>query len=249
MSQMKWPPLILLTALLTPMVQAEPSRPFYSLENQLPRWEQLEVGVGYSLNESDFGNTKVDTSVASVYARYGLLDNLAMVASVPFVQFDPSGSDSESGLGDVELGFQLRAYEDIFGYPYFIPYINVSFPTGDEDKGLGSGDASFTGGISYGSKINNWIDWVLDVGYTVNSDIDNQIRVGHSYIWNVSEDFALITEVRYEQAAFDFLDDDVLLSGGFSYNWTPELQMAVSVAAGAQGATDVEGYARLSYSF
>jgi hypothetical protein len=249
MSKMKWMPLPLLTVLIATIGTAEPVRTFYSLENQLPRWEQLEVGVDFEASELEVGPFDIDYMETSIYARYGLLDDLAVQIDIPFAQFDPGIGDSESGIGDVELEFQLRAYEDIFGYPYFIPYVNVALPTGDDDKGLGTGDTVVTGGIAYGSTIHDWIDWVLDVSYQINSDEDNQIKVGHSYVWNVSEEFAILTELYYEQASIDELDDDFIIAGGFSYNWSLNLEMALSVGAGVEGPTDVKGNARIAYSF
>jgi hypothetical protein len=248
MSHLKWLPVILLTALLTQTVQAEPSRTFYSLENQFPRWEQLEVGMDVSATEREVGFQDISYREVAVYARYGVFDNLAVALDLPFAQVDPDLSDTESGLGDMELRLQLRAYEDIFGYPFFIPYVNFSFPTGDEDKGLGDGDVAFTGGFSFGSKINDWIDWVIDLSYKVNSEDDNQFIVGHSYVWNISDDFALLTEVAFRQSELESLDDEVILAGGFNYNWNQNFEMGISVGVGSED-TSAEVKARISYSF
>jgi len=248
MSQLKWLPVILITALITVPVQAEPVRTFFSLENQLPRWEQYEVGLTFNTFDQERGAQDTTFSETSVYARYGLLDDLAVVLEVPFLQIDPTPGNEESGLGDVELGFQLRAYEDIFGYPYFIPYVHVSFPTGDEDKNLGKGDVAITGGISYGSRINDLIDWVIDVSYEVNSDDDNILMVGHSYIWNVSDEFAILTEAAFVQSESDFVEDEYLIGGGINYNWTPELEMGLLVSVGSED-TESELDLRVSYSF
>ena len=249
MSQMKWLPVIMITALVGLTANAEPSRTFYSLENQFPRWEQLEVGLTAEVSEQSIGRSDVDVTETSVYARYGLLDDLAVFVDIPILEVDPDFGDSETGLGDIELGFQLRAYEDIFEYPYFLPYVTMSLPTGDEDDGLGAGDPVYRGGISYGSTIHDWIDWVLDVSYQINPDDNNQLIVGHSYVWNLSDSFAILTEFLYREAELDLLDDDFLISGGFNYNWTRDLEMAVSVAGGLEGPTDLEGKARISYSF
>lgn len=249
MSKHKWLPVTMMTALIATIVGAESNRTFYSLENRLPRWEQLEVGVEYHGSTLETGPFDVDTSEATVYGRYGLLDDLAVRVDLPYVQNDPDFGDSESGIGDMDLQFQLRTYEDIFGYPYFIPYVTVTLPTGDEDKGLGAGDATVTVGISYGSTINDWIDWVLDVSYRINSDLENQIIVGHSYVWNVSDDFGLLTEFYFEQAELDVLDDTAIVSAGFSYEWTQSLDIGLSFGYGVEGPTEAEGQFRVAYNF
>ena len=249
MSQSKWLPTILLSALMTSVVFADANRTFFTQENQFPRWEQLEVGVDFNRTETDNDFIETETSSTSLYLRYGLLDDLAVQANIPFNTYDADGSDSEAGLGDVSVELQLRAYEDIFGYPYFIPYFQIYFPTGSESKNLGSGDVTLQGGLAFGSKINDWISWSFDFGYRSNNDEDNQVIVGHSYVWEISEQFGLLTEVLYEQAVDSSSDDNVLLGGGFTYDWTPDLQMDIFVAGGMEGTTDVEANARVSYSF
>jgi hypothetical protein len=248
MSQLKWLPAILTTLLLVSTAQAEPIRTFYSIENQFPRWEQWEVGFDFTNTEREVGFSETTYREASIYARYGILDDFAVALSLPFAQFDPDMGSSESGPGDVELGFQLRTYEDIFGYPYFIPYLNISFPTGDDDKGLGAGDVALTGGMAFGSKIHDWIDWSLDLSYKINAEDDNQFVVGHSYVWNVSEEFGILTEVAFRQAENDLEDDEFIFAGGFNYNWSRDFEMGISVAFGSDN-TDAEVNARVSYSF
>ena len=128
--------------------------------------------------------------------------------------------------------------------------MDVSFATGDEDLGLGAGEVTFKAGAAFGSKINDWISWSFDVGFKSNPDeLDNQLIVGHSYVWEISEQFGLLTEVLYEQSAIPSLDDSILIGGGFTYDWTPDLQMDLFIAGGADGAKDVEANARVSYSF
>jgi len=248
MSQLKWLPVILITVLIASPLKAEPIRTFFSVENQFPRWEQLEVGLEFNNIEQEVGFQDITYRETSLYARYGLLDNFAVLLDIPVAQSDVSPGDSETGIGDVGLGFQLRTYEDIFGYPYFIPYVTVTFPTGDEDKNLGQGDVALIGGISFGSTINDWIDWVIDLGYRVNSDEDNQVLIGHSYVWNVSDEFAILTEVAYRQEIEDMLDNEFLFGAGINYNWTPNVEMGLLASTGSES-TESELNLRVSYSF
>jgi len=89
-----------------------------------------------------------DLYTAAPYIRYGLAENLAVFGDVPFVQNKPSNGDTQQGLGDVEVGAELVVFQDIFGYPFIIPHAEVSFGTGDEDKGLGNGKTLCTVGVS-----------------------------------------------------------------------------------------------------
>lgn len=229
---------------------AETQRPLYTLENKFPRWGQFESGFTYdSVNRED-DSFQPDLQVFSPYLRYGLMENLAVRVDVPLVNADPAIGGSETGLGDVEIELQLRTWQDIFDYPYFIPHVSVTLPTGDEDKGLGKEDATVEAGIAYGDKlVIDELNWVLDVSYRVDPDQDNTLIVGHSYIWDVSEKFALLTEILYEEDIEGDADSLVLLSGGFSYNWTEDLQMGVHAGGGLSGDTESTAQVRFSYSF
>lgn len=249
MSQSKWLFPILFVSAIPYTAHAEPQRTALSLENKFPRWEQVEVGATYEAAERDEEFREVDLWAVSPYVRYGLLENLAVRLDVPYVGFDASPGDDESGLGDMVVEFQLRAYEDIFGYPYFIPHVSFSLPTGDEDKGLGADGTVIEGGIAYGDRINDWIGWVLDVGYIVHPDTDDRFRLAHSYTWDLSESFTLLTEIVWEEQVDDDEDSLLLATGGFSYNWTRDLQMGVNVGGGITGDIDIYGKLRLSYSF
>jgi hypothetical protein len=235
--------------LLAGRAPADSQRPLFTYENAFPRWEQLEVGATVNYVETKTTFAEDSTTLMGPYVRYGLLENLAMRVDVPFASTDPEFGDSESGLGDVVVGFQLRAYEDIFGYPYFIPHVKASIPTGDEDKGLGEGDPVYTAGMSYGDKIYDFLSWVLDASYRINPDIDNQILLSTSILWHVSPDFTLLGEVRYEDSADNSDESLVLAVGGMSYNWTESLQMGVHVGGAITGEVDMVSGFRLSYSF
>lgn len=248
MPQMNRLMFIVISALLLGTAHADPQRTLFSLENRFPRWEQFEAGAEYRFVEFDDGLFDADVSTASAYLRYGILDNLAVRLDVPYVEFDPDSGSSESGLGDLEVEFQLRTYEDIFGYPYFIPHVSFTLPTGDEDKGLGADGTIVTGGMSWGTQMYDWLGWVLDVSYRVDPDQDNQLLLANSYIWEVSDRFTLLTEIGFEQET-DEVDNLVVISGGMTYDWTQSLQMAVHVGSGLAGDVDNFFNARLSYNF
>jgi hypothetical protein len=228
---------------------ADSQRPLFSLENAFPRWTQFEVGTTYTATEIDNGFNTDDFQVIAPYVRYGILENFAVQINVPFVTLDPAFGDSESGLGDLEVEFQLRTYEDIFGYPYFIPHVSFTIPTGDEDKGLGNEDSTVVVGMSYGDKINDMLHWILDFSYRINANTDNQFLLSNSYIYDVSERFSLLAELRYEEQTDDSEDSLVLGTGGISYYWNDNLRMGANAGAAITGSTNMYTQISLDYSF
>jgi hypothetical protein len=199
--------------------------------------------------EQDENSLQNDLQTFAPYVRYGLLENFAIRLDLPYVNSDPAFGDSESGLGDMTVELQLRTWEDIFGYPYFIPHVSATLPTGDEDKGLGNEDSVVEVGMSYGDKMYDTVMWVLDLSYRVNPNTDNQLLLANSYIWNISEQFSLLFEILYEEEIEDNGESLVLAAGGFSYNWTPNLRMGAHVAGGITGPTDIHSEVRFSYNF
>lgn len=250
MSQIKRLLPLMLSGIFLSAVYADSQRTNFTVENQLPRWEQFELGASYEGTEADNeSRLSADTGRTVVFARYGILDNLAVQLDIPYVSYDfPSGL-SNDGLGDIEVEFQLLTYEDIFGYPYFIPHVSFTIPTGDEDEGLGQDGTAVTFGLSYGSTINDWIDWVLDVSYAVNPDVNDQLLLANSYVWNISEDFGLVTEVLYREAVVEGVDSSVIVTAGFTYDWTESMQLDLSVGGGLTGPDDAYGKAKISYTF
>jgi len=69
----------------------------------------------------------------------GVSDSVDLALEVPYLVLDPSTTTNQNahGLGDVELKFKHRVYENevhqSFGYQVF-----TSLPTGDYDQGLGT---------------------------------------------------------------------------------------------------------------
>lgn len=249
MSHSKLFPLILTLMLITVAGRAEIQRPLFSLENAFPRWEQFETGITYTSVEGDDDSLQPDRQAVTPYLRYGLLENLAVRVDIPYVNVDPAFGGSENGFGDIEVELQLRTWEDIFRYPYFLPHVSFTLPTGDEDEGLGSEDSVIEVGMSYGDKLFDSVRWILDVSYRVNGDDGNQLLVGNSYIWDVSERFALLGEVYYEEEIEETADSLVIVSGGLSYDWTQDLQMGAHIGGALTGDTEIHSEVRFSYNF
>ncbi len=250
MSQIKRLLPLMLSGMFFSAVYADSQRTNFTVENRFPHWEQFEIGASYEGTEADTDSTFTpDSGRATAYVRYGILDNLAVQLDIPYVNYEFPNGISNDGFGDVEVEFQLLTYEDIFGYPYFIPHVSFTLPTGDEDKGLGQDGTVITFGLSYGSTINDWIDWVLDVSYVANPDVNDQVLLANSYVWNISEEFGLVTEIVYREAILEGEGSTVIATAGFTYEWTESLQLDLSVGGGLSGPADAYGKAGLSYTF
>lgn len=207
-------------------VNTSPMRTTLTRENKYPDTGQLEVGGFFE--HTELGMLEQDSF--GVNARAGLSEFVTIGASIPFVESDLDG-DSNSGLGDIELSLDLLAYQDIFQYPFVIPHIDVSLPTGDDDEGLGSGETVTTIGLSVGTKVYDALTYVVDFAYAfdggnVNADDDNIFMISGSLVWDVSDRLAFLVEGRvFEENMFDNVPYEA--KGGMVYRFTRDVQLGL----------------------
>jgi hypothetical protein len=109
---------------------------------------QLELNAEATSDEQDAGETEARETAAEVAATLsaGVRDNVDLVLGIPFLwdRYRERGSlvSEHSGVGDISLELKWRFYER--GGLSFALKPGVTLPTGDEDRGLGNGRASYS---------------------------------------------------------------------------------------------------------
>ncbi|MCS6771911.1 MAG: hypothetical protein NZ740_07790 [Kiritimatiellae bacterium] len=206
------------------MASAEPQRTFLTTENQFPERGRLELGYGFDGRAYD----GLDLYTHSLNARLGLLKDFTVRVQVPGIDRQPEMGNSEFGLGDVSLGFDLVAYQDVFSFPFLIPHADISFATGEEEKGLGAGETEFRIGVAIGTKTHEAIWWVLDASYSTGDllNSDEILDLGLSVLWELSDQFTVAAEglIRHMEET----DSEAVLAGASAtYKWTPSFLTGV----------------------
>lgn len=247
---------LLAAVLVSGSAYGEARRTAFTWENKMPNPKQLEVGlVGvYREIPEEFRGDRDsrDEYTGGPYLRYGLFENLAAFAEFPFMYVDPRAGDSQQGPADIEAGFEFVAWQDIFGFPYILPHVAVSFPTGDEDKGMGSGKTLVTVGASIGTTVEDVFHFVVDGSYTFFREDKNVAVFSGSVIWDLSPQFSLLAEanVTDEQQKDDKDSNHPLrFLGGMSYRANDHLQFTVYGGGSKHADEDVLAGAKMSYSF
>jgi len=160
---------------------------------------QLSAGVGRF--SGDYGEEETtDLDVLNLSARW-YFDRAELQVSLPWLSID-GGADltfidgqpiaigddasndeqrSESGWGDVTLRGEYYLVQGSRTTPWVIGLVRVTLPTGDEDKGLGSGATDVEVGVGLIQRIGR-VNWLADIGYTFVGDSEfdprNQWRLG-----------------------------------------------------------------------
>lgn len=249
---------ILVVCLLASWASAEAMRPLLTKENKMPKQWHPEVGVVFQYaetpeDEKDVRDEEYQRYTTTPYARVGLLDNLAAFATFPYVEKDIKDEDTERGAGDITAGLELVAWQDLFGFPYVMPHFEVSFDTGDEDGGLGSGETISTVGLCAGTKVMDQFNWAGDLRYAIHSDEKNIISFAASLVWDLGERFSLLAEAkisdRDEEAEENDDDNPFILQGGASYMLFKKLMIAGYLGYGWNTEEEVVASAKASLAF
>ncbi len=213
---------------------AETIRPLMSRENRMPELHQLEIGSQFyysEFEEQGFYGQKLKRHEATVeaYARFGLLENLSIYAAVPYGFNDSDVSGKHNGIRDVRAGLELLAYEHTYEYPYVIPYAEVRFPTGDENKGLGSDEWGGAAGVAIGTTVYDIYHYVLDGRYDYSqtgNKSEGLFGAAAAFIWDLSDRFSVLVEGKVTEKPTGSKDDvPVYFSGGMCYEATESLSI------------------------
>ena len=77
----------------------------------------------------------------AVEFNYGPLPNIMLHLVAPMAYDAPEGEDSNFGYGDTEIGIKYRLVHETKEVPAIGIFPLVEIPTGNQDKGLGNGQA------------------------------------------------------------------------------------------------------------
>jgi hypothetical protein len=234
-----------------------PMRTIWTMENRMPGTLGVEVGVGgMAAPMSTPDNPDADDAnvwEAGLGLRVGLLEDFALSATIPATGWKIDGGGSESGFGDVGLGLQYRFWKDIFDYAWFIPHAAVTFPTGDEDKGLSSGDVEGRFGLSAGTTVGDVWHFAADVSWVAKDfgedEDDGAVQGSLSLIFDLDEQASLLAEGSYLDYAAD-PDESGTVSGhiGLAYDFSTRLSLLMFVGATTGSGDGAYGGGHLVFS-
>ncbi|MDD5679462.1 MAG: transporter [Kiritimatiellae bacterium] len=250
--------------------QSESMRPLFTRENRFPETGKAEVGIfaGYAqydeyfvsqiapkAYEGVYVNKNADPKLKSAslvpYVKYGLLKNLTVYTKVP-VSYNKSDAKDKNntGFNDIAVGAELLAYEYTYKYPWVIPYIEVTFPSGDEKEYMGNGEMDGIFGIAVGTTTFDKYTWILDGRYDANVSDNGRFEGAASFIWDLSDQFSVLAEAKVtEKAPGSPKDVPLYFNGGICYR--PIEQLSINIYGGTSANAEENGHGTLkvAYSF
>jgi len=171
----------------------------------------VEAEVSYELAHNPGGEAGNEGEV-SLWVATGVVKGVDIGVVVPYVMVNPDEGKKESGVGDVELEAKWNLLEERESVPALALKAAVTFPTGDDKKGLGSGGNDVTAAV-LATKSFGPLGFDLHLGYTrlgkvaaAEESADGETEKPNKNLfaaslaarWSVIEHLALVAAVRYE---------------------------------------------------
>ena len=96
--------------------------------------------------------------------------------TIPYSFLDSDSMENQSGLGDVMLNYRYQLFHDAGESPAVAPRISLLFPSGDDDRGMGSG--------VFGYQFN------LPISKTLSDRTYVNVNLGATYLPDVGFEFS-----------------------------------------------------------
>jgi hypothetical protein len=177
---------------------------------------QISTEFGIQYETGDYGTGETTTIwTAPLTLKYYPNKKLDFELYVPFIrtsntttiiaggrhgrggtQRSVRSSGSQMGLGDVSLTTGYNLISETERTMLVRPLFYVKFPTGDEDKGLGTGGLDFGGGLELSKWLGNWLPYA-ELLYIIPED-SNNLDLENYWSYTFSLGYAATDRLRPE---------------------------------------------------
>lgn len=173
---------------------------------------------------------------------YAISDRVVLIVGQPYIFLDPINDADTSGFGDLELGFRFLAFNGERDGVFF--GLNMSVPTGDEDRDLGAGNtvleptALWAHDFGGGTYLQSVVAWEVPVDV---NDPTNDLRydTGLFHTFTGTED-ALV--FKYLTAIFE-------VNGATTLNGPDADRTVIDLTAGVRWIVREEDEVGIGWSF
>lgn len=214
---------------------------------------QLEVNGEYG-RDKDEGVTTKTTQAASTLT-YGISDPLDIILGIPYQHMkteDAGNKNKTDGISDVTLEMKWRFYEKD-GLSFALKP-GVTLPTGDDEKGLGSGKTTYHLFLITTQEIKPWA-FHLNLGYIRNENKNDERK----NIWHASlaatvevvKNLKIVGNLGIESDADKTSNNHpAFILGGLIYSLSENLDLDLGVKGGlTKSETDYSVLAGITFRF
>lgn len=140
-----------------------------------------------------------DQKTMALQFGYGITENFDIGLDLPFTWWYPDNAGwHEQGLDDLSIGLRYRLLDEKESIPGIAILGAVTFPTGDEDKGLSTGGTDFESKLIMSKRLGP-VNTHLNIGYswpgTKKYDLQDGLTYGIGMDFSVSSQTQLLAEL------------------------------------------------------
>lgn len=215
---------------------------------------QVEFNFEYSAHKES--GIKINMTDLSAILTYGIIDNVDFVLTLPyqFIRVKAEGETfKENGISDVSIELKWRFYDEKgIGCLALKPVLTL--PTGDDDKGLGNGKATY-GLYFIASKEFEPLALHLNLGYIRNENkFDDRKNLWHISLASeieLAKELKLVANIGMERNPDrESNTHPAFILGGIIYTVAEKVDIDFGVKAGLNKAeVDYALLAGLTYRF
>jgi hypothetical protein len=152
-------------------------------------------------------------------------------------------TEADNGIADMRLNYRLQAFMEDKYTPAFAPRFSLVLPTGDENKGFGTGVVGYEFNLPFSKIVSDRWTLHFNAGMTVFPNAGNSrhltnYNLGASAIYAVGRDFNLMLET-----VAGWNED--IAEGAFAFEETVERSTTAIISPGARYAFNLPNDAQL----
>ena len=182
--------------------------------------------------------------------NYGAIPNLQLHLIAPVSYTAPSHEATRFGYGDTELGVKYRFFEETDHFPQIGVFPLIELPTGNRERGLGSGHAQVFLPLWLQKSFGPWTTYGGS-GYWINPGKDNRNWwfTGWLLQREITSELTLGTEIFHETPSEKEGDSDTKLNFGGIYNFSDMYHLLFSAGHTVQGPSATQAYLAFQITF
>lgn len=197
--------------------------------------QHMEVECGF-----EYADKQDDEYSWSTTLKYGLGEKWDIGAEIPYQYIEVTEGDDIDGISDIVLSSKYRLFDKAEGLPALALSFSIKSKTGDEDKGLSTGELDYTiNGIL--TKELDKISTHLNLGYTYvgkpkGENHDDVFSYALALEYTFNDKLNLVGELTGEtNFEGDFDDNPFAALAGFNFAFTEIATFDLGVGWGISG--------------
>jgi hypothetical protein len=180
--------------------------------------------------------------------NYGAFPDVHLHLATPSAYSHEKGAHAQYGYGDTEIGFKYRFLHEGEDFPQAATFPQLNFPTGDEKKGLGNGDAQLFLPLWLQKSFH---EWTLFGGggwwYNPGTNHENFARVGSVLSREMTDSVSLGLELFSESKQTNTGESHTAFNVGSEVQLSKGLNFLLSLGRDVDGPNQFSSYLGLQY--